>query len=241
MTAQGAGIQGVNITVTGGFGGSAVTGSNGNYTVSGLADGFTYTVTPSKAGYTFNPTSRTYENVGEEGVSDADFTGTPMTYAISGRVTNSQGTGISQVTVTLSGTQSGTATTNGNGDFSFTNLAAGGNYTLTPSKAGYNFTPTNRSYTNLSANVTNANFTIAPVTPPPFTPFNKTVNYAYNSVGGLSGVGTNLIGSDPNATTNVINSPTFRASGAIIGCVASAGRRDFGKLAHLSRKKSSQS
>jgi hypothetical protein len=38
-TSGGAGIGGVDITVTGGFGGSAVTASNGNYTVSGLANG----------------------------------------------------------------------------------------------------------------------------------------------------------------------------------------------------------
>jgi len=34
-------------------------------------------------------------------------------------------------------------------------------------------------------------------------------------VGALSGVGTNLIGSDPNATTNVLNSVTYRGSGAL--------------------------
>jgi RHS repeat-associated protein len=226
-TAQGAGIQGVNVTATGGpFGdASATTGSDGNYTISGLlVEGYNYTVTPSKAGYTFNPTNRYYE-APEGDITGADFTGTAVTYTISGRVTNSQGTGISQVTVTLSGTQSGTTTTNGNGDFSFTNLAAGGNYTVTPSKVGYTFTPTNRSYTNLSANVTNSNFTINAPTPQPFTAFNKNVNYAYNAVGALSGVGTNMNGSDPNATTNVLNSPTFRASGAILGLNYGNGRR----------------
>src|SRR5262249_53903269 len=89
----------------------------------------------------------------------------------------------------------------------------------------YTFTPTNRSYTNLSANVTNSNFTINAPTPPPFTAFNKTVNYAYNSVGALSGLGTNMIGSDPNATTNVLNSLTFRASGAVSGLNYGNGRR----------------
>jgi RHS repeat-associated protein len=45
--------------------------------------------------------------------------------------------------------------------------------------------------------------------------FNKNVNYAYNNVGALSGVGTNLIGTDPNATANVLNTVTFRATGAL--------------------------
>ncbi|HKQ77888.1 MAG TPA: carboxypeptidase regulatory-like domain-containing protein [Blastocatellia bacterium] len=181
-TSQGAGIQGVNISVTGGpFGpASATTDSNGNYTVSQLWPGYNYTVTPSKAGYTFNPQNRVYNQLNEN-VTDADFTGSLITYAISGRVTNSQGTGISQVTVTLSGTHGGTTSTNGNGDYSFTNLTSGGSYTVTASKTGYSFTPTNRSYTNLSANVTNAHFTIAPLPPPPFTAFNKTVNLVFAS------------------------------------------------------------
>ncbi|MCI0563027.1 MAG: carboxypeptidase-like regulatory domain-containing protein, partial [Nitrososphaera sp.] len=66
-TAQGAGISGVTITVTGGFGGgSAVTDTNGNYTVSGLAAGWTYTVTPSKPGHTFDPPNRIYPNVNSD-------------------------------------------------------------------------------------------------------------------------------------------------------------------------------
>src|SRR5262249_17613360 len=84
-TAQGAGIQGVNITVTGGFGPfSSVTDSNGNYTISNplLSSGYDYTVTPSKAGYTFNPPNRIYSGLNQS-VTDADFTGAPVTYAIS--------------------------------------------------------------------------------------------------------------------------------------------------------------
>ena len=33
----------------------------------------------------------------------------------------------------------------------------------------------------------------------------------------LSGVGTNLIGTDPNATTNALNNTNFQATGAIKG------------------------
>jgi YD repeat-containing protein len=45
--------------------------------------------------------------------------------------------------------------------------------------------------------------------------YNKNINYAYNNVGALAGVGTNLLGSDPNNTTNVLNTTSFRATGAI--------------------------
>jgi hypothetical protein len=44
--------------------------------------------------------------------------------------------------------------------------------------------------------------------------FTKNVNYSYNAKGALHGIGTNLIGSDPNATTNVISAMSYKAFGA---------------------------
>ncbi len=63
------------------------------------------------------------------------------TYTISGTI-SSGGTGISDVTVTLSGAGSGTTTTDSNGNYTFTGLS-NGSYTVTPSKSGYTFTPDN--------------------------------------------------------------------------------------------------
>jgi RHS repeat-associated protein len=142
-------------------------------------------------------------------------------YTISGQVTNQQGQTMSDVTVTMSGGASGQATTGKSGQFSFGNLQTG-DYTLTPSLSGYVFTPSSITYLGLQRNWTNANFTAMPELQ---TVFNKTVNYDYNSVGALSGVGTNLIGSDPNNTTNVLNSLTFRASGALSSLNYGNGRR----------------
>jgi hypothetical protein len=75
--------------------------------------------------------------------------GTPLsqTYSISGRVTDGFSNGIGGATVTLSGSQFGITTTDDNGNYSFNNLIAGGNYNLTPSKAG--------QYTGFSAVVNN--------------------------------------------------------------------------------------
>jgi hypothetical protein len=67
------------------------------------------------------------------------------------------GTGLSGVTVALSGSQSGSAITDASGRYSFT-VAAGGNYTVTPSLAGYIFNPLNLSFNSLSSSQT-ANFT----------------------------------------------------------------------------------
>lgn len=52
--------------------------------------------------------------------------------------------------------------------------------------------------------------------PPPVS-FNKTINYARNNTGAISGIGTNLIGSDPNATANVTSAMTYRAWNAYHG------------------------
>ena len=84
------------------------------------------------------------------------------TYGISGQVTLS-GTGLSGVTMTLGGSQSGSVTSSGSGNYSFTGLAAVGNYTVTPTLAGYSFTPPSQTYNNLSANQT-ANFTASAAT-----------------------------------------------------------------------------
>jgi RHS repeat-associated protein len=132
-------------------------------------------------------------------------------YTLSGTITNQQGQPVAGVTVTLSGAESESTTTNGSGQFSFGKLE-NGNYTVTPSLAGHVFNPASITYNDLQRSWSNANFTALPAQQ---TTFEKRVNYAYNTVGALSGVGTNLLGSDPNNTTNVINGLSFKAFGAI--------------------------
>lgn len=90
-------------------------------------------------------------------------TSSPVTYSISGTIKDGSNNPISGVTVTLSGSSSGSTTTNSSGVFTFSNLSAGGSYTLTPSKTNYSFSPSSRNYTNLSANQTTANFTATPL------------------------------------------------------------------------------
>lgn len=83
-------------------------------------------------------------------------------FAISGEVKKPDNSPLANATITLQGTQTGTITTDGNGKYSFPNLAPNGNYTVTPSAIGYTFTPVNREYTNLANDVLNANFTATP-------------------------------------------------------------------------------
>ena len=79
----------------------------------------------------------------------------PSTYSISGTITTSAGAGISGVTVSNG---SLTATTNSSGAYTLTGLA-NATYTLTPSLSGYTFSPTSRSVTVNSADVSGVNFT----------------------------------------------------------------------------------
>jgi len=85
-------------------------------------------------------------------------------YTASGRVTNSNGFGISGVWVQLSDgvTVFGNVPTDANGDYAWTNLVGGESYTLTPILANNTFTPATRSLPNVSANVVNADFVAAP-------------------------------------------------------------------------------
>ncbi len=80
----------------------------------------------------------------------------PPTYSISGTISPTAGG--SGATVTLSGAASATVTANSSGVYSFAGLA-NGTYAITPSKAGYIFSPTSQNATVNGANVTGINFT----------------------------------------------------------------------------------
>jgi hypothetical protein len=86
------------------------------------------------------------------------------TYSISGTVTLS-GAGLYAVTMTLdSGT---TATTNASGNFTFSGLA-NGNYSITPTKLGYKFTPASATITISGASVAGQAFTSTAIASTPF-------------------------------------------------------------------------
>ncbi|MBW2311191.1 MAG: carboxypeptidase regulatory-like domain-containing protein [Deltaproteobacteria bacterium] len=87
-------------------------------------------------------------------------TPSPTTYSVSGQVTTN-GTGLSGVTITLSGDGSDTTTTDSGGDYSFSGLS-NGSYMVTPSLAGYTFDPTSRNVTVSGQNKTGVDFSSSP-------------------------------------------------------------------------------
>lgn len=146
----GTGMGGV---VIGGLPGSPVTDANGDY-YAAVNHGWSGTTTPGKAGYSFSPAGRTYSNV-TANQANQNYTAATVTYTISGRVADGGGAGVSGVTI---GGLPGNPTTDGNGDFSST-VVAGWSGTITPSKAGYSFLPSARTYSNVSNNQSGQNFT----------------------------------------------------------------------------------
>ena len=132
--------------------------SPGVYLCSSLPTNANYVVTPSKPGFRFVPTSWTETNLRDDAFG-INFTGMAApTYTISGQLKTSTGAALNGVSVALGGTHTASTSTNANGDYSFTGILEGGNYTVTPSNANFTFAPPSSSFNNVTANLT-ANFT----------------------------------------------------------------------------------
>jgi hypothetical protein len=166
-TSSGVGLSAVTMTFSRVFGvgtvpASVQTTTTGTWTRSGFHSGTTYRVTPSRPSYIFSPASRDFS-----GASTAlNFTAA-VAFSASGRVTTSNGTGISGVTMTVARV-SGTGAlpvsvqTDANGNWNQSGFQAGTTYRVTPSRSGYNFTP---AYRDFSAANTALNFTGASLMP----------------------------------------------------------------------------
>lgn len=160
-TVSGAVAQNVLITLSGDNTGSALTDSSGNFNFSGLAAG-SYTMTPSLAGDIFSPVSTAVTMPSGANLSANNFTASANAAATSRLSGTVSGAVAQDVTITLSGANTGSVVTDANGNYSFTGLLAG-NYLVTPSLAGHIFSPLNNAVTtNSGVDVTVGNFTAAP-------------------------------------------------------------------------------
>lgn len=198
-------LDGATVTLTSttaGFAQRTVhTNSAGNYTFTDLPAGRTYTVKSAKTNYTFTPAQKSFTALSANQTANftaAASTSTSRTYSITGRVVNISGKGIQGVTVRLGGTRTLTATTNSQGNYSFTNLPAGGNYTVKPMFGGMSFDPLNKTFSNLSANQTGTSTSFLVV----FTIRGRVVRAGTTT--GIGGVAVKLMG--PRAATVMTDS-----------------------------------
>lgn len=176
--------QGVaGVTVTLGSAQTSTTDTSGNYSFTGIPAGFSYSITPSRMHYIFSPPLQTLNNL--DSPQTVNFDGALRKYAIAGRVTDGSGQGLFGMTVTLSGSETGTTVTDGVGNYSFSGTALG-SYSITPSveQDFYNFSPVSQQLNSLSDDQT-ASFTgtLSPITNPfevlEFDGSPKSVDYGY--------------------------------------------------------------
>ncbi len=196
-TAAGAPIPNVLVTASNN-GGSALTNSNGNYTLS-VTTGWSGTVTPTLSGYTFSPPSLSFANLSANQVNQ-NFTGTPpppSNVAISGQVRTAAGAPIPGVLVTASN-GGGSATTNASGAYSL-NVSSGWSGSVTPSLNGYLFAPPSITFTNVTAPQANQDFTGSVLSGPSIS--GTVQNYAGSP---YSGVPIVFTGSGGSAGVNFV-------------------------------------
>jgi len=143
-------LSAVTIVLTGGTPVTVNTDATGTFAFNNLGAGQTYTVTPSRTNYTFAPLNQTFNNLSSNIV--VDFTGTLNHYSISGTVKDLSSVPMAGVTMTLSGSMTGTMVTGADGAYAFTNLPGGGNYIVTPSLPKFMFSPPSSTSNNLSNN-----------------------------------------------------------------------------------------
>ena len=155
MISPSVGGAGANLALSGTASSQTTADASGKFSFGGLANG-SYAITPSNAGFSFNPASQavTVKNADVSGVS---FTAAsvPPTYTISGTITPaSTGAGAS---VKLSGAASFTTTADASGNFSFSTLS-NGLYTLTPSSQTATFSPTSKQVSVNNSSISGVNF-----------------------------------------------------------------------------------
>ncbi len=143
-------LYGATVTLSGSA--SATVQTNGSYfSFNGLPEGGTYTVTPTLNSLAFDPPSQTFANLSAD--ATADFMQAPRTYQIEGRVTDPAGAPVPNVVVSLGGlSYSFDRYTDSLGNYKFSYLEAGRNYTVTPAHAQFSFAPRSVSFPDTRAN-----------------------------------------------------------------------------------------
>ena len=146
-------LSGAAISLSNSLTAAAVTDSQGGFRFSGLPTSGSYTVAVEKRHYSF---------VGSNVLHPASdvalaLNGRLNRHSIEGRIATVNGVGMSGVTVQLVGAPGVTATTDADGFYAFTELAAGENYSVVPSLNDFIFSPVDTTITDLSEDRT-ANF-----------------------------------------------------------------------------------
>ncbi len=151
-----AGVAGVSLDYTDGIPKTATSDGVGDYSFE-VSYNWSGTVTPTKVGYTFNPSNRSYSNI-VANQTNQGYTATAITYTISGNA------GVAGATLSYTDGTAKTVTADGTGNYSLI-VSYNWSGTVAPTKVGYTFIPVNRPYSNIVVNQTNQDYTATAITP----------------------------------------------------------------------------
>jgi hypothetical protein len=143
-------LAAVTVTLSGSQSLTTTTGADGTYSFANLPAGGNYIVEARKTSYSFSPANQAFNDLVAN--QTQNFTGAFVTYSIGGILVGPNNNPISGATVSLSGSQSRTTTSNSGGEFSFANVPSEGDYTVTLTLIGYSFDPSPLTYNSLAAN-----------------------------------------------------------------------------------------
>ncbi|MDD5063489.1 MAG: glycoside hydrolase family 88 protein [Phycisphaerae bacterium] len=136
-------------------GGATLTDADGYYEI--VVDyNWSGNVTPAKEAYVFAPNNRSYANVKEDWMTDQSYTGTLLTYKISGYIKNECDEPIEGVMVDANnGGNQDTTDSTGLYEVWVDSFWSG---TVTPHKQHYIFDPNQMDYSNVQADIANQNY-----------------------------------------------------------------------------------
>lgn len=138
------------------------TNQTGNYSVE-IPSGRSCTLTPTFTGYRFEPVSASFTNLATN--ATYDFTGIPPV-SITGRITKPDNSALTfhNVRITNAANEFITSVnTDSTGHYTFNNLINGGSYIVKPQDSlDYDFVPLQRTYINLTVNITDGDFATTP-------------------------------------------------------------------------------
>ena len=149
---SGAGLAGVFGTLGGSQAVTTQTGIDGRYRFSELPTSGVYTVTANRRNYTFNTSTRTITT--PNGDQTVNFVASLNRHDITVRISDACGNALPDVTVSLSGAQERTGSTDTSGELVLDAVPEGGDYTITPAKHNYRFTPANIQLNELGSDQT---------------------------------------------------------------------------------------
>jgi len=146
-------LSNATISLIGSETSATITDSEGHFRFARLPTSGSYTVSVSKQNYKVATQSFIHPATDATVVFQAQ-----LVFAIEGRITRANGSSLSGVSVQLAQSPDTSVISDANGNYSFPELPAGQSYTIVPSAPDFEFTPTSKSFQNLSSNQT-ANFT----------------------------------------------------------------------------------